>query len=132
MGSNEFVDASLMLTADHFDNIVSIIRSARTQGHDGVEIRLFPAALSAIQTRVAELAAIENVDIDACFYGEHQGKEKLIAVFREHAGTWLLQRAEAALTKVEFEELRRLVFERLSRSPREVELTLKALGGERK
>jgi hypothetical protein len=56
-GSNEFVDQELTLTEDHFENVLRIIKSARKQGHDGVEIRLTAESLAAIQGRIADISS---------------------------------------------------------------------------
>lgn len=81
-GSNAFVDTALRLGADHFENILMIIRSARKQGHHGVEIRLTPESLSALASRIAEIPALEDADIEARFYGEYQGREQVVVTFR--------------------------------------------------
>lgn len=81
-GSNAFVDATLRLGDSHFDNILMIIRSARKQGHDGVEIRLTPESLSDVSSRIAEISALEDADIEARFYGEYRDKELVIVTFR--------------------------------------------------
>lgn len=127
LGSNEFIDPDLQVGSNHFENIVAVIRSARRQGHPGVELRLTPDSLSAINGRIAELSALEDVDIDARFYGEYLSREVLLITFRELKANWLLEKAEGALSSEEFHELRCLIGRRLIRSEREIELTLKAL-----
>jgi hypothetical protein len=129
--SNQFVDADLQLGEDHFENVRKIISSARNQGHDGVEIRLTPESLSAVAPRIAEISALEDVDIDAKFYGEFLKKEKMIATFRDRKMAWLLELASKELAANEYDELRELVNARLNRSEREVFLTGKAIAGRR-
>jgi hypothetical protein len=126
-GSNEFVDSELVLTEDHFENVLRIIQSARKQGHDGVEIRLTAESLAAIQSRIAELSALEDVDIESQFYGEHLRREKAIIVFRERKSDGLLERARNNLSADEYAELKQLIDARLTRSEREVLLTVKAI-----
>ena len=129
--SNEFVDADLQLGGDHFGNVLKIIRSARSQGHDGVEIRLTPESLSAVSSRIAEISALEHVDIDAKFYGEYLKKERMIVTFRHRKATWLLELAKKELAANEYDELLELVNARLIRSEREIFLTEKAIAGRR-
>jgi hypothetical protein len=105
-GSNEFVDSELTLTEDHFENVRRIIKSARKQGHHGVEIRLTAESLAAIQGRIAEISALEDVEIESRFYGEHRGREQVITVFRERKADWLLERARNNLSSDEYAELK--------------------------
>jgi len=126
-GSNRFVDADLNLGEDHFENVLIIIRSARKQGHHGVEIRLTPESLSAIASRIAELSALEDVDIEARFYGEYLGREQTIVTFRDRRADWLLELSRAELSEDEYSELDRLIAIRLKRSERETVLTEKAI-----
>jgi hypothetical protein len=126
-GSTEFVDADLRLGVDHFENVLEIIRSARNQGHDGVEIRLTPESLSAISSRIAEISALEHVDIDAKFYGDYLKQEQIIATFRERKAAWLLELAIKELSANEYDELLRLLTARVVRSEREVFLTQRAI-----
>jgi hypothetical protein len=128
-GSSEFVDADLRLSDDHFQNVLKIIKSARNQGHDGVEIRLTPESLSAVASRIAEISALEDVDINARFYGEYLKKEQMIATFRDRKSDWLLALAKKELSANEYDELFQLINARLTRSEREVFLTEKAIAG---
>src|SRR5271166_5591859 len=82
-GSNRFVDADLRLGEDHYENVLMIIRSARKQRHHGVEIRLTPESLASVASRIAEISALDDVDIEARFYGEYLGKEQAIVTFRD-------------------------------------------------
>jgi|ERR1017187_391802 hypothetical protein len=126
-GSNEFVDAELQLADDHYKNVLMIIRSARKQGHDGVEIRLTPESLAAIDSRIAEISALEDAEVDTSFCGEHQGREKVVITFRATKGKWLLELAQRELPNAEYEELHQLLVSRLTRSERELLLTKKAI-----
>jgi hypothetical protein len=126
-GSNRFVDAELQLGDEHYGNVLLIIRSARKQGHDGVEIRLTPQSLAAISGHVAEISALEDVDVDAHFYGEHKGCEKVVVRFRSSKMNWLMELAKSELPKAEYEELRQLLASRFMRSERELFLTQKAI-----
>ncbi|MCC6363149.1 MAG: hypothetical protein IT165_06460 [Bryobacterales bacterium] len=126
-GSSRFVDAELQLGDDHYRNLLLIIRSARNQGHDGVEIRLTQDSLAAIEARVAELSALEDAEVATSFFGEHQGREKVVITFRAAKANWLLELAQRELPKGEYEELRHLLVSRLTRSDRELLLTEKAI-----
>lgn len=130
-GSNRFVDADLRLGEDHFENVLLIIRSARKQGHHGVEIRLTPESLSAVASRIAEISALEDVDVEARFYGEYLGKEQAIATFRDRRANWLLELATQDLSADEYAELSQLIAIRLTRSEREALLTQKAIAARR-
>jgi hypothetical protein len=130
-GSNAFVDATLRLGDDHLDNILMIIRSARKQGHNGVEIRLTPESLSDVSTRIAEISALEDADIEARFYGEYRNKEQVVVTFRTGQADWLLELAKQELSEDEYTELSQLITTRLTRSKRETLLTEKAIAARR-
>lgn len=125
--SNEFVDESLALGEDHFENIRALIRSARKQGHDGIEIRLTPESFSAIQSRVMELSVIEDAEVDARFHGEHRGREVIFLSFPSEKHNWLLDIAKRKLAPEEYDELNQLITSRVRRSEREVLLMEKTL-----
>lgn len=125
--SNEFVDPALTLNEDHFENIRRLIASARKQGHDGIEIRLTPESVSAIQSRVMELAVLEDAELDARFYGEHRGCEVVIVTFPNEKHNWLLEIAKRKLSPDEYDDLHQLISSRVTRTEREVTLTEKAL-----
>ncbi len=130
-GSNEFVDAEVSLGEDHFENVLMIIRSARKQGHDGVEIRLTPESLSAVESRIAAISALEDVDVEARFYGEYLGREQAIVRFRDRRADWLLELSRQELSADEYTELSQLIAKRLTRSEREALLTEKAIAARR-
>jgi hypothetical protein len=130
--SNEFVDPALTLGEDHFENIRTLIASARKQGHDGIDIRLTPESLSAIQSRVMELAVLEEAEVDARFYGEHRGCEVVIVTFPNEKHNWLFDIAKRELQSDEYAELRQLVSSREMRTEREISLTEKALSSSSK
>ena len=123
--SNEFVDAELTLGGDHFENIRALIESARKQGHDGIEIRLTPESFSAVHSRVTELAVLEDAEVDARFYGEHQGREVVVVTFPSKKHNWLFEIAKRQLPADEYAELHRLVSSRQTRTEREILLTEK-------
>jgi hypothetical protein len=123
--SNEFVDADLTFGGDHFENIRALIKSARTQGHDGIEIRLTPESFSAMQSRVTELAVLEDSEVDAIFYGEHHGREVVVVTFPSEKRNWFFEIAKRQLPADEYTELHRLISSRQTRSEREILLTEK-------
>lgn len=129
--SNEFVDDSLALAEDHFENIRALIRSARKQGHDGIEIRLTPESFSAIRSRIMELSVIEDAEVDARFGGEHKGAEVIVVSFPSEKHKWLFDIAKRELPPEEYEELNQLITSRVRRSEREVLLTEKTLSSNR-
>ena len=96
-GSNEFVDAELTLGEEHFENIRALINSARKQGHHGIEIRLTPESFSAIQSRVMELAVLEDAEVNTKFYGEHMGREIIVVTFPNAKHKWLFESADQFL-----------------------------------
>jgi len=125
------VDPDLRLGEDHVENILMIIRSARKQGHPGVEIRLTPESLSAVAPQIAEISALEDVDVEARFYGEYLGREQAIVTFRDRRADWLLKIARQELSADEYTELSQLIAVRLTRSEREALLTEKAIAASR-
>jgi hypothetical protein len=125
--SNEFVDADLSLGKDHFENIRMIVRSARKQGHDGVEIRLTPDSLSAIKSRITEMSVLEDAEVAANIYGDHGGEENVIVTFPKRKHDWLFELAKRRLSGDEYAELHQLIDGRLKRSEREIFLTEKAI-----
>ena len=131
-GSNRFVDADLRLGEDHFENVLMIIRSARKQGHHGVEIRLTSESMAAVESRIAEISALEDADVESNLYGEHRGQPAQVVVkFRSHNAEWLLKIAKKELSDKEYAELSQLIAVRLTRSERETLLTEKALAAHR-
>ena len=127
-GSNRFVDADLRLGENHFENVLMIIRSARKQGHQGVEIRLTPESVSAVESRIAEISVLEDADVDSNLYREHRGQQDQVVVkFRSRYAEWLLKIAKSELSDEEYAELSQLIAIRLTRSERETLLTEKAL-----
>lgn len=130
--STEFVDADLSLGDDHFENIRMIVRSARKQGHDGVEIRLTPDSLSAIESRITEMSVLEDAEVTANIHGDHHGKESVIVTFPKRKHDWLFELAKGKLSEDEYAELHQLIDARLKRSEREVFLTEKAIASQSK
>jgi hypothetical protein len=131
-GSNEFVDPNLKLGEEHFENIRALIKSARKQGHDGIEIRLTPESFSAIQSRVMELSVLEDAEVNTKFYGEHVGREIIVVTFPKSRHKWLFESAKRNLSSDEYNELQQLLSSRVTRTEREVFLTERALSSNRK
>jgi hypothetical protein len=125
--SSQFVDAELRLGDDHLENLLMIIRSARKQGHEGVEIRLTKESRAVVQSFWADMAALEDADFRLDFYGEFLGRERAIVTFRPQNNGRLLDAAKKELSEHEYIELHRLVTTRMKRSEREVQLTKKAI-----
>jgi len=128
--SSEFVDAELSLGEDHFENIRMIVRSSRKQGHDGVEIRLTPDSLSAIESRITEISVLEDAEVTANIYSEHRGRENVIVTFPKRKHDWLFELAKRKLSENEYTELRQLIAARIKRSEREILLTEKAIASQ--
>jgi hypothetical protein len=67
-----------------------------------VEIRLTPESLAAVASRMAEISALEDVDIEARFSGEYLRKEQAIVSFRDRRADWLLKVASQELSADEY------------------------------
>ena len=127
VSSNTFVDADLILGDDHFENILLIVRSARKQGHHGVGIRLTPESLPAVNSRISEISALEDSDVELKPCDQHQNEWKIVVTFRDRQAEWLLELAKSELSTEEYTELSQLIGARLTRSQRETLLTEKAI-----
>jgi hypothetical protein len=80
-----------------------------------------------ISTRIAEISALEYVEIETQSSDETQGMEKLMVMFRERRSDRLLGLAKQELSREEYRELSQLLAARPIPSVREIDLTKKAI-----
>jgi hypothetical protein len=100
---------------------------SKKQRRPGVTVRLTPDSSAVISTRIAEISALECVDVETQWSDEYRGMGKLMVMFRERRSDRLLGLAKQKLSREECTELSQLLAARLIPSVRETDLTRKAI-----
>jgi hypothetical protein len=87
--------------------------------------------LPAVNSRISEISALEDSDVELKPCDQHQKEWKIVVTFRDRQAEWLLKLAKSELSTEEYTELSQLVGARLTRSQRETLLTEKAISAGR-